>query len=659
MKLKKLTRSQIESVVAAEEAQSLEYSGEGSKLYENRRTLRKFYNQDKFGDELPGQSAFVSSDVADVVNGTMPNLMRMFTQSGELGKFESSLPEYDQEAEHKTRYANWVFFENNDGVRVLHDMFHDGILQYTGVVKVYQDDSIDSETERYKGLSEQEFQALKIDERFEIKEFSQNDENGTYEASGVRINSKGRQRVITIPADEFVISKRATDFETPPLIGQYTSKTRSQLVQMGFDAKLVYSISADNLSKKDNEEDDQLDTTASNPTTDRSKDVLWLGEYYTYIDIDGDGISELCQVFMCNGKLLEYEEVDSHPYAVFIPLPIPGQAIGTCPADQVADLQYLKSHLIRQANNNIYATNFNRYVANDRVNLDDLLTQRHGGVVRIDGDGPIGDSVYPLTTTSQVPAVMEMIGYTDTQIERRSGITAHNQGIDTNSLNKTATGFQGIRDMSQMRIEMMATLSAAGAVKKIFNKIIELASKYQDENVQLRVNGAPMEIDPRSWRYKTSCKVNVGSGAGDHQAKIANLNAILNAQLMFLEKGIPICDHKNVYNIMKSLVIESGLKSAKPYFADPELPAEMVAVENIQLKQQLAQMQAQMQNPLAEAEQRKGEFRLAELQQKQEHDMNMKMAEMEQKDKYHTDEMALKLSDLEMKAKQNVQGSLI
>jgi len=665
----KLTKLDVAAIVEAEESQAIGYLGEGSQIHHNRATLLDYYNQKPYNDEIEGQSQTVSSDVADVVNGMLPNLMRMFTQSNQLGKFEANHPDHDDEAEQKTRYSNWVLFDQHDGVRILHDMLKDGILQYTGVVKVFHDDSKDTEVEQYRGVSEAELtHRLEPDENFEITDV-ENEEGGTLHVTGKRINARGRQCVENIPPDELLISKRARDFKEPPFIGQRTPKTRSDLIAMGFDKKTVQELGKDDkvssevkLSRNHDVEDQGFE---NNPTADKSKDVIYLGEYYLYIDMDGDGISELWQVFYTGQKVLEMNQVDEHPYAVFVPVPMPHKAIGTCPADQAADLQYLKSHLIRQANNNIYATNFNRVVANERVNMDDLVSQRHGSVVRIMGEGPIGDSVMPLMVNNQVPAVLEMISYIDSQIEKRTGVTSYNQGLDTESLNKTATGFQGIRDMSQMRIEQIAILASA-TIKTIFEKLVKLASNYQNEAIQTRLHGEAIEIDPREWTYKTQCKINVGTGAGDMQAKVANLNAMLQTQLALLDRQFGIIGADHVYATVKALAIESGLKTVDPYCADPTQPQEVLTAENYQLKKQMEALQMQMQNPLAEAEQRKGEFAMAKDQQKQAHEMNMEMAKMEQRDRYHEDEMfhkdtdtSIKLSELELKAKQDVKGSLI
>jgi hypothetical protein len=664
-----LSNHDIAQIVGAEEEQAIGYLGEGSEVQKNRATLLDYYNQRPYGDELEGQSQVVTSDVMDVVEGMLPQLLRLFTQGKHIAKFSSSQAEYDDEAQQKTEYTHWVFCQQNDPVLILHNMFKDALLQYTGVVKVYWDDLEEVLEEKYQGLSQEEISLLELDENYSIKEITLDGQG--YSVRGERTNSTGRVKIENIPPDELLIARRSRDFDKPPFIAQRTPKTRSDLLEMGFKKDDVMSLGKD--EEVDGEvklarEYDLENGWDSNPTGDKSKDLIYLTEAYLYIDADEDGISELWQVFYAEGKVLEQTRVDDHPFCVCVPVPMPHRAIGSCPADQVADLQFLKSTLVRQMLNNIYSTNYNRVIVNERVDLDDLLTPRAGGVIRVDGSGPVGDSVTPMVAQNQVQAILQAIEYTDTMREIRTGITRYNQGLDTESLNKTATGFQGIRDMSQMRIEMIARIFADTGVKKIFEKIVELASKFQNEQVQLRVSGQPYEFDPSSWKYKTECRIDIGLGSGDRNEKIANLNYFYQQQKELMQLGSPLVDSKKLYNTLDKVAAEVGLKGADTYFNDPEIPQELMIAEIERLtreNQQLMQI-AEQKNQLAEAEAVKGQVQIALKEidaeskaQQAQLQAAAKMAELEQKDQHHDDDMAVELTKIEAEYNKQVQGSVI
>lgn len=663
----KMPDSEINAIVAAEERDSIDFQ---TQIGQDRAKLMDYYNCRPYGDEIEGQSQVVTSDVSDVIEGMLPSLVRIFTQGKNIAYFESDRPEYDREAAQKTAYANWVFTRQNDGTLILHNMFKDALLQYTGTVKVYWDESKEVTKERYRGLSLFELQKLQLDEETEIEEQEERQEfvQGTpvsvYDVVVKRTTIVGKTRIDNVPPEEFLISRRARDFKNPPFIGHRTPKTRSQLILMGFDKDVVETLPADEyfdfqMSEEKNARYWNYDGLYDVNPGDPSNDIIYLGEYYVYLDTDGDGIAELWQVFRAGNQVLGKEQVDEHPFCVVVPIPIPHRAIGSCPGEQVADIQYLKSTLMRQALNNIYQTNYMRTIVNERVDLDDLLTPRAGGIVRVNDDGPIGDSLQPLVVQPIAEPILRMMEYVDVMREVRTGVTRYNQGLDSEALNKTATGFKGIMEASQQRLDMIARIFADTGVRDIFRKIVKLAMQYQNDALQIRVLGEPLEVDPTSWRNNLDCRLDVGLGSGDRQEKIINLNAILAIQQGLIQSGSPLTDQGKMYNTLDKLAVEVGLKDAGLYFNNPTQPQELLQAQVEQLTTMVQQMQAQMQNPLAEVEQIKAQAKLAAEQQQQQFDSQKMLLEMEQRQREFQANYLTKLTELELKYGQNVPGSMV
>jgi hypothetical protein len=644
-----------------------------------------YYNMRPYGDEIAGRSRFVSSDVSDVVEGMLPSLIRVFTQGKEVAKFTSDSPDQDDEAEQKTLLANYVFYRQNQGVLTLTNMFKDALLQYTGTVKVMIDESSEVTEENYSGLSQEELDALQMDEETEITEITQDDRAvitdlgavtlTTFDATVKRTQTKKKVVYENIPPEEFLISRTARDFVKPRMIGHTTPKMRYELLEMGFDADIVENLPAqtriDNSEEKNARYYDYDNNDLGNPTNQRATDLVELTEMYVYIDADEDGIAELWQIFEAGDQILEKNLWDEHPFAVITPIPIPHRAVGTCPAEQVADIQLTKSVLVRQALDNIYSTNYQRVAYNDRVDLDDLLTPRPGGAIAVEGEGPIGDSITPIITQPQVQQILQQIEYVDSSAERRTGFTRFSQGLDADALNHTATGFKGISDYSQQRIELIARVFAETGVKELFRKTISLMSKHQDQSIQIKVSGQPLEIDPTAWRYNLDCMVNVGLGSGDRNEKIVNLNVILQRQLELMQQGTSLSDQAKVYNTLEKLIVETGLKDASLYFNDPEKPTEVLQSQNEQLTQAVQMLQQQVQqNPLAEAEMIKAQARMAEVNQRDtlkaremQAKQRLELLKLAQDAKQFDQEMTFKLtelaSQLEADTGQDVDGSLL
>jgi hypothetical protein len=673
-----LSDREILNIVSSEKSDSISYRDEiGSK----RSTLMDYYNMQPYGDEVDGQSRYVSSDVSDVVEGMLPSLIRVFTQGKEVAKFAADRPEQDAEAEQKTLLANYVFYRQNQGVLTLTNMFKDALLQYTGTVKVMVDESSEVTEENYVGLSQEELQSLEMDEEIEITEITEDSRTiatdlGMVNVTSFDVTAKRTQKhtkVVyeSVPPEEFLISRSARDFVKPRMIGHTTTKMRYELIEMGFDRDIVESIPAharvDNSEEKTSRYHDYDDTGLSNPTSQSATDEVELTEMYVYMDVDEDGIAELWQVFEAGNQILEKNLWDEHPFAVVTPIPIPHRAIGTCPAEQVADIQFTKSVLVRQALNNIYSTNYQRVAYNDRVDMDDLFTPRPGGGVHIDGEGPIGDSILPIVTQPQVAQILQQIEYVDASAERRTGFTRFSQGLDADALNHTATGFKGISDYSQQRMELIARVFAETGVKELFRKTVAMLSKHQDTAIQIRVSGKPMEINPGAWKYNLDCMVDVGLGSGDRNEKIVNLNVILQRQLELIELQSPNADWAKVYNTLEKLIVETGLKDASNYFNDPEKPEELLQVQNQQLLQAVQQLQAQAsENPLAEAELIKARARMAEVNQRDtlkaqemQHKQRMDMLNLAQDNDQFRQEMIKDLTELELKYSQDVPGSAV
>ena len=663
----KMSDAEINKIVGAEEDDSINFQ---SQIGRDRAKLLDYYNCRPYGDEVEGQSQVVTSEVSDVIEGMLPSLVRIFTQGKYIARFESDNPEYDKEADQKTAWANYVFTRQNDGTLILHNMFKDALLQYTGTVKIYWDEKKEVTKEKYRGLSLFELQKLQMDEETEIEEQEERIEavQGTpitvYDVQIKRTKTIGQTRIDNVPPEEFLICRSARDFRNPRFIGHRTPKTRSELILMGFDRDTVENLPADeyydfDVSYEKNSRYWNYDGLIETNPGDPSNDVIYLGEYYVYMDTDGDGVAELWQVFRAGNVILDKNQVDEHPFAVVVPIPIPHRAIGSCPGEQVADIQYLKSTLMRQALNNVYQTNYMRTIVNERVDLDDLLTPRAGGIIRINDEGPIGDSLQPLAVQPIAEPILRMMEYVDVMREVRTGVTRYNQGLDSEALNKTATGFKGIMEASQQRLDMIARIFADTGVRDIFRKIIKLGMQYQNDSMQIRVMGTPMEIDPTSWRNNLDCRIDVGLGSGDRQEKIVNLNTILAMQQQFMQQGLPLADQAKMYNTLEKLVVEVGLKDASPYFNDPSQPQELLQAQVEQLSAAVQQLQAQMQNPLAEVEQIKAQATLAEQQQKQQFETQKLLLELEQKRKEFETNYLTKLTELELKYGQNVPGALV
>lgn len=115
----------------------------------------------------PDKSTVVSHDVADTINGILPGLMRVFLASDKIVMYEPRQRGDEAGAKQATDCINYIFMQECDGYRVLHNAFHDGLLLRNGIVKHWWDKSKEYETETMTGLTEEEYQLLGSDDLVE------------------------------------------------------------------------------------------------------------------------------------------------------------------------------------------------------------------------------------------------------------------------------------------------------------------------------------------------------------------------------------------------------------------------------------------------------------------------------------------------------------
>ncbi|NBS69623.1 hypothetical protein EBT31_12025, partial [bacterium] len=133
-----------------------------------RAEALNYYLRNPYGNEQEGRSQIVTGEVAEVIDGALPQLIRVFTASDEIGRFEPVGPQDEEGAKQATDYANWVFSKDNNGFAILHDWFKDALLAKTGTVKAVWEEKIDVDEEAYRDLTDTELVLLLSDESREI-----------------------------------------------------------------------------------------------------------------------------------------------------------------------------------------------------------------------------------------------------------------------------------------------------------------------------------------------------------------------------------------------------------------------------------------------------------------------------------------------------------
>lgn len=90
----------------------------------------------------------------------MPSLMRMFTSSDDIIRFEPETPEDEKACDDATQYVGYLIHRKNNGFTLLHDAIKSSLITRVGVIKAFCDKTWEEREEHYRGLSVIELQSL-------------------------------------------------------------------------------------------------------------------------------------------------------------------------------------------------------------------------------------------------------------------------------------------------------------------------------------------------------------------------------------------------------------------------------------------------------------------------------------------------------------------
>lgn len=676
----KLDDNKLRSIVESEIDDAIGYLE--TETTDERQTALEYYMREPYGNEVEGKSQIVTGEVAEVVDGALPQLMKVFTSSKDAVVFEAVNAGDEPIAEQATVYVNHIFYKDNNGFEIMHDWFKDALLQKVGIVKAYWNDETDTTTEKYYALNDDELMMIMQDEEVEIVEQNTTivqeavfDEMTGMEVSPAlsshdvkvkRTKSKGKVVVENVPPEEFLISKRARTIEDSPFVAHRKMVTRSELIAMGYDEKIVMGLSTGDALEFSPERIARY-TRGENPTDmDSNDESMQLVEYYEcYIktDYDGDGIAELRRVCYTNNEILNNEECDYVPFHSVCPIPIPHKFYGHSLADRAMDLQLIKSTITRQMLDNLYLTNNYRVGAVEgQVNLDDLLTSTAGGVIRMKNP----NAIVPMTVQSNAAQSFPMLEYLDSIQAKRTGISDAQQGLDPNLLqNVTATAVSAMTTAAQGKLELVARIFADTGVCSLFKGILALVCKYQQKERIIKVNSKYVPFNPREWRNEFNLSVNVGLGTGGKQEQLATMQMILQKQEQVIQQyGLanPLVNLKQYRDTLAKFINMAGFKDDTQFLMSvtdeqaqalaqqaAQAPKEedsntKAAAILAQVEREKAQLQSQTAMAKVEIEreqmQLKAQKDALELQQKQmqfEKEMVMKEMELAQKSQADSD----------------------
>jgi hypothetical protein len=598
--------TEVEGIVQDAIAQAVDFV-ESEITHDRIKAQRYFDGEVDIGYE-DGRSSVVATKVRDTVRAVKPSLMRVFMSTARPVEYIPKGPEDVAFAEQATDYMHYVF-NQNDGFRVLNDAFHDALVKKQGIVKVYWETKYHTETYSYTDLSQEERDYILSDMGIsiieeavtmsvEIDQMGMEVEMPSYSLKVSRSIPEGSLKIESVPPEEFFVNSQARTLDDAYVVCHRTEMRVGDLVAMGYPFEEVYDLDslygasdiseAEDIERRGYSQDDYEDQSG-----DPAMRNVAITEAYMRLDVEGTGVPILHRM-ICGGssyKLLDFERVDEVPFAVFEVDPEPHTMYGRSLAELIMDDQDAATSIIRGVLDNVAMTNNPRIgIVDGAVNIDDVLNNEIGAVVRMRQAGAVQDLSVPFTAGQTLGALQ----YMDALVEQKTGVT-QNVALNPDAMQSTtAAGVQATVDAAAAQVEVMVRNLSEG-MRRMFGLLLRLHVKHTDEEQLMRMNGQFVPVDPRVWNADMDVQVNVGLGTGREMEKAAALQGILQIQQQVYQNYGPmngLVSLTNIRNTLADVLAASGVRNAERYFApiNPEIEQQLLM---LQQQQQAAMAQGQ------------------------------------------------------------------
>ena len=456
MQPKRLTDDEIQNTITNAVREAVDFVE--SEIAPDRIRAQKYFDGKSAVDFEEGRSKVVATKVRDTIRAIKPALMRVFLQSDKPVEFIPNSPQAVMGADQATKYAKYVF-ERNNGFRVLSDVFHDALIKKVGVAKVYYDEVPQVEIDEYSDLTPEQLAFIEDDPEVEIIDREEEifaeaviDEMGveiqprmaSYELRVARTSVKGQIKIQSVAPEDFFVDRMAVSIDDCYVCGHTSEARVGDLVAMGFDFDTVYDLAGSSDGTVDDEEEMARrgwdDNNDNENAADPSMRKVQLTEAYMRMDVEGTGVPRMYK-FICAGndyEILDYKLCDYVPFAIFECDPEPHTFFGRSLAEIVIEDQDASTSLLRGLLDGLTMANNPRVMAvTNMVNMDDLLNNEIGGIVRVKDINAVREFAIGNAATAALPAIQ----FYDEAIRAKTGVTGAAMGMDADAVqSQTAAG---------------------------------------------------------------------------------------------------------------------------------------------------------------------------------------------------------------------------
>lgn len=240
---------------------------------------------------------------------------------------------------------------------------------------------------------------------------------------------------------------------------------------------------------------------------------------------------------------------------------------------------------IRLVLNAMFAVNVN--------NLEDVadLTPRPGGVIRLKGDYRPNETIQRIDFGDITASAYQEAAANLETIEKTSGVSNYQMGLDSPSLNQTATGVSIIQEAGASRFGLKSKLIELIALRRLGRHYGSIIQQFTTEERLIRLAGTEIDpmtgqqvptwgrFDPESIQGALDYDIQSESSSQTQTMRVEQKNNTLNTLANFSQMvdpmtGQPVVPATAIQRAIKEVLEAQGIKDVDEYMAaaPPPMP---------------------------------------------------------------------------------------
>ncbi len=512
----------------------------------------------------------VSKDVSNAIEWALPSLMRVFSGTSSVISIQPVSNDDIEAAEINQKLIDFQLQTLNNSTVLFYRWFKDALISSLGVIKAWWYEK-EKNIKRVLAVSYDEYLQIANNPKVKILSVSYTPEGYILLEISVNTQYKAYPKIAPVPPWEFLYSPKCLDIHESPFICHRKEVTVDYLRRMAragiFDpastANAIRDLQEETLAQDviryelqakviQYDEPDKIGTPNA---------PIVIHEAYLDFDINNDGLVEPVIVTICGNYILRIEEntFGAKPFFGLSPMIEPYEPEGKSYADIIDDIQDTKTAMIRQILLNISLNNNPRYkvTMGKGVNISDILENKQ--IMRTNDP----NAIVPMETVPLAGWTFSFLEMLEGDKENRTGITRYNQGLDAETLNKTATGVTKIMEASQQRLELVARLFAETGIKNLLRFMVGLNQRFIKQEQVIRVTDKTLRITPDDLQGEFDFVVEPTALLGGVEKQVMAMRQALDMSPVLMKLGY--MSKKGFYNLVTKYYQLLGLKAVTKY----------------------------------------------------------------------------------------------